>query len=585
MEEVDLTLVTTQKKAVMALVEAQGFEAAEFEWQTATQDEHDRDYAVTFRNTVSVLVHTKTEYFFRFEKYRSKYSPAHQLRTMVKSWDRLVDRDDHIRDWLFNLRSETEAGISTFSDCGEDLRDTDEGMAKQVDSEVQEHPPRVFVSHSTQDRAFVEKLATDLRTNGVDAWYSGWEIRPGDSLRSKIEEGLGGCEYFIIVLSKSSITRPWVQTELDAATVRKIGGKVSKIIPVKIEDCGDLPPTLDALCWEDFSSQPYRTALERVLHGIFEVDVRPPLGKPPGAMSPLAPTPPKQEPPIVNIPTTNFPIYMDDLENFASGLRSEGFDARADLYNGQLGLIVGPKGLDRRRIPPETAGLFFPLWELNHNSNRLLVETRRFHDLAEHRPKEWKFDQPYAADWCPVQSGSASSLGEAPGSLHHVPLHELEPIDSLVLKSACEAETATGLPIADRDSFLPLLDEGVTDEQIIESQELLQTRGLLKLHYTLGHHPQSTEVTLLGFDLYANAFIPCFQDLITDVGRQIVREEQTDNRALADLLNQPIRIITHILVLLESRGWLRTGEAYGVGYHHIDVLWVSPELKRWLEKP
>jgi hypothetical protein len=91
--------------------------------------------------------------------------------------------------------------------------------------------PKAFVSHSTQDHDFVEKFATDLMAKGVDVWYSGWEIKPGDSIRTKIDEGLEGCEYFIIVLSKNSISRPWVQTELDAATIRKLNGKVRKIIP------------------------------------------------------------------------------------------------------------------------------------------------------------------------------------------------------------------------------------------------------------------------------------------------------------------------------------------------------------------
>lgn len=139
--------------------------------------------------------------------------------------------------------------------------------------------PRVFVSHSTQDHSFVEKFAADLRANGVDAWYSGWEIKPGDSIRTKIDEGSSGCEFFIIVLSKTSISRPWVQTELDAATIGKLNGKVRKIIPIKIEDCGDLPPTLGSLCWEDFSARPYDAALKSVLDSIFDVDVRPPLGR------------------------------------------------------------------------------------------------------------------------------------------------------------------------------------------------------------------------------------------------------------------------------------------------------------------
>ena len=143
---------------------------------------------------------------------------------------------------------------------------------------VNRRPPKAFISHATLDHPFVEKFAADLRANGVDAWFSKWEIKPGDSIRAKIEEGLEGCEDFIIVLSKNSINRPWVQTELDSATIRKLNGKVRKIIPVKVEDCGELPPTLGSLCWEDFSNQPYNLAFKRVFNSIFGVDVRPPLG-------------------------------------------------------------------------------------------------------------------------------------------------------------------------------------------------------------------------------------------------------------------------------------------------------------------
>jgi hypothetical protein len=158
-------------------------------------------------------------------------------------------------------------------------------LPRVVQKQLAANQPRVFVSHATQDHAFVEKFATDLRSNGADAWYSGWEIKPGDSIRTKIDEGLSGCEFFIIVLSNTSMSRPWVQTELDAATIGKLNGRVRKIIPIKIEDCGDLPPTLGSLCWEDFSIRPYDPALKRVLDSIFDVDVRPPLGRPHDATS------------------------------------------------------------------------------------------------------------------------------------------------------------------------------------------------------------------------------------------------------------------------------------------------------------
>ena len=38
--------------------------------------------------------------------------------------------------------------------------------------------PTVFLSHSSKDREFIEKIEQDLRKNRIDAWYAGWEIPP-----------------------------------------------------------------------------------------------------------------------------------------------------------------------------------------------------------------------------------------------------------------------------------------------------------------------------------------------------------------------------------------------------------------------
>jgi len=152
--------------------------------------------------------------------------------------------------------------------------------------------PTVFVSHGAQDRVFVERFAGDLRAVGVDAWYSEWEIKSGDSIREKIDQGLEKCQFFILVLSKGTVSRPWVQIELDAAINRKTSGKLHKIIPIKLDDCDDLPSSIRGLRYEDFSRQPYQAALNRVVESIFNIDVRPPLGKrldtPDSNVTPLA---------------------------------------------------------------------------------------------------------------------------------------------------------------------------------------------------------------------------------------------------------------------------------------------------------
>jgi hypothetical protein len=86
----------------------------------------------------------------------------------------------------------------------------------------------------------------------------------------------------------------------------------------------------------------------------------------------------------------DLPINMDDLEQLAERLRREDFDARTDVFDGQVGLIVGPAGLELKRLPPGQTGLFLPLWELNHPANRPLVAAKQFHEIRDRRPANWQ---------------------------------------------------------------------------------------------------------------------------------------------------------------------------------------------------
>ena len=48
----------------------------------------------------------------------------------------------------------------------------------------------VFLSHSSKDKGLVREVAERLRKDGVKVWFDAWEIKPGDSIPAKIEEGL-----------------------------------------------------------------------------------------------------------------------------------------------------------------------------------------------------------------------------------------------------------------------------------------------------------------------------------------------------------------------------------------------------------
>jgi len=142
--------------------------------------------------------------------------------------------------------------------------------------------PKVFISHASEDKPrFVTAFATKLRENGVNAWLDRWEMLPGDSLVDKIfEEGLKDAQAVIIVLSKFSVSKPWVAEELNASMVARIS-KGTKIIPIVIDDC-DVPEALKSTLWERVEdSSDFEEPLRRILAAVFEVRKKPELGQPP----------------------------------------------------------------------------------------------------------------------------------------------------------------------------------------------------------------------------------------------------------------------------------------------------------------
>ncbi|WP_024929583.1 toll/interleukin-1 receptor domain-containing protein [Methylophilus sp. OH31] len=139
--------------------------------------------------------------------------------------------------------------------------------------------PKVFVSHASEDKnRFVLQFAEKLRANGVDAWLDKWEMLPGDSLVNKIfDDGLAQASTVLIVLSKNSVSKPWVTEELNTAVVKRINSKI-KLIPIVIDDC-QIPECLTSILWERISNlESYDESFNRVIAAITGQTTKPPLG-------------------------------------------------------------------------------------------------------------------------------------------------------------------------------------------------------------------------------------------------------------------------------------------------------------------
>src|SRR5215813_9392048 len=79
----------------------------------------------------------------------------------------------------------------------------------------------IFISHASEDKELVARpLADLLRSSGVTVWLDENELRLGDSLKAKIDQGLAESRYGVAILSRAFFAKDWPQRELDGLTAR-----------------------------------------------------------------------------------------------------------------------------------------------------------------------------------------------------------------------------------------------------------------------------------------------------------------------------------------------------------------------------
>lgn len=122
----------------------------------------------------------------------------------------------------------------------------------------------IFLSHNSVDKPFVRKLANDLRRRGHYAWVDEAEIKVGDSLIDKIEEGIDNTDFLGVVISQNSIESEWVKREVRIALTQEISGKKVKVLPILLEKV-KIPSFLIDKKYADFTSEDkYKNSLNEI---------------------------------------------------------------------------------------------------------------------------------------------------------------------------------------------------------------------------------------------------------------------------------------------------------------------------------
>lgn len=90
----------------------------------------------------------------------------------------------------------------------------------------------VFVSYASEDKENVAgPLCNILKAFGLSVWIDQTELKVGDSLRRKIDEGLACSRYGIVILSPDFIKKHYTNIELDGLAQREVDGR-KVILPV-----------------------------------------------------------------------------------------------------------------------------------------------------------------------------------------------------------------------------------------------------------------------------------------------------------------------------------------------------------------
>jgi len=92
----------------------------------------------------------------------------------------------------------------------------------------------VFISYSTDDEEFCDRLYEGLRNAGVRVWYAPHDIKPGRKIHRQLQYAISGRDKLLIVLSDASMHSSWVETELYDARQREQTEGVQMLFPISL---------------------------------------------------------------------------------------------------------------------------------------------------------------------------------------------------------------------------------------------------------------------------------------------------------------------------------------------------------------
>ena len=92
----------------------------------------------------------------------------------------------------------------------------------------------LFISYSTHDQVFAERLHADLQAKGVRCWFAPHKLQAGKKVYRQIDEAIRVYDKLLLILSPDSMESEWVKAEIFKAREREIREGKRVLFPIRL---------------------------------------------------------------------------------------------------------------------------------------------------------------------------------------------------------------------------------------------------------------------------------------------------------------------------------------------------------------
>ncbi len=93
-----------------------------------------------------------------------------------------------------------------------------------------------FISYSSGDQDFAERIYSDLQEAGIRCWFAPQSLQIGDRFRERIDDSIRLHDKVLLILSEASVNSRWVETEITKALQEEERRLAPVLIPIRVDN-------------------------------------------------------------------------------------------------------------------------------------------------------------------------------------------------------------------------------------------------------------------------------------------------------------------------------------------------------------